>query len=139
MATVAQKLSETPKHLWQYMKDDWKRGPKDFYITGEWTEQGHCRPGQDTAHAAGLAGKHEKKTGEGITNFLQPYAQKASQCLQRVLVRKPHEELREIVKGMYYNFNILSFLFRTQSCSPGHLWRLSSLYGAYWGCQTSHG
>lgn len=76
---------------WEYKKD-LNRGKKDFYIIGDWTAQGHNRPGIDCTFAAGAAGKLERQTGTGLSNFLNDfYACKASEVLRYALgKRAPH-------------------------------------------------
>jgi len=86
--------------LWEYI-DDKTRGPKEFLITGRWTQQGHARPGLDHSYPAGKAGKKISLdseyynfnepfsiVGERITTILQQYRPEFS----RILNQLPKEE-----------------------------------------------
>jgi hypothetical protein len=83
MATLAELLTG-PEHskAWQW-REDLARGPKHFFITGFWTEQGHCRPKEDVLHRAGKAGKRPASIRDPLHTMLQPYGEKAAACLRR--------------------------------------------------------
>jgi len=67
---------------WEW-REDRTRGNKNFFITGNWTEQGHAGPG-DSVFPAGKAGKKEAETGIGLNIFLQSYAVVASNLLRKL-------------------------------------------------------
>lgn len=75
MQKLARFLLEDNEDGWEF-KNDKKRGPKCFFITGMWTEQGHCNPG-DPIHPARLAGKRPEETTQRTHAFLQPFAERA--------------------------------------------------------------
>jgi hypothetical protein len=69
--------------FWEY-KEDLRRGPKDFLITGRWNAQGHCNPHKHKDYAAGRAGKMEEKSNsDRLRNLLGPTAVRASWLLRK--------------------------------------------------------
>lgn len=98
---------------WEYVEDR-NRGSKPFYITGDWTAQGHNRPGIDSTYAAGQAGKLEQKTGIGLSEFLMPYAAKASNLLRYSLKRRA-PALQSTLDGMI----LISFSYYSELTSLG--------------------
>lgn len=70
MKELAEELLRSPN--WQY-RDDVKRGPKYFYITGYWTATGHSRENVDKTYKAGKAGKAELTMDdyENLPNSIQ--------------------------------------------------------------------
>jgi len=100
MNVLADALQEAPGWEWRL---DRNRGDKPFYITGDWTAQGHSRPGVDRVYPAGVAGKLEDKTGEGLSNFLSPYAIKASAALRKGLKGFKPEILQDLDEMQDHN------------------------------------
>jgi len=109
MQDLASQLNEAEG--WEYQKDP-NRGDKPFYIVGDWTARGHNRFGLDTTFAAGLAGKLERSTGMGLSQFLVPYASKASKALRYALGKRAPDllstldELAATATNLYGDFHL---------------------------------
>jgi len=113
MTCLAITLQASEEWEWRH---DTGRGSKPFYITGDWTAQGHCRPRIDKTYPAGQAGKTEHRTGIGLTEFLQPYAQTAS-----ALLRKHRPDvlpfLEDLEKNKFGDFHLFMSPQGTAKCT----------------------
>lgn len=66
--------------LWEF-KADRRRGPKDFFITGRWHQQGHTRPGIDKTYPAGKAGKAPLDNRQPVESILDDLTRRACDLL----------------------------------------------------------
>lgn len=120
------------QHLFEFKIDD-TRGSKKYFTSGEWLATGHCRPGIDSLHAAGKAGKTHPTITAKIDKILLNLSTTATKIL-----KKCRPDIYQMVgENNYYGaFNIfiaprgvskihkdsndmLSFLFLIQSPHQG--------------------
>jgi len=119
--------------LFEY-KIDKTCGNKEFFTNGKWTEQAHARPGIDTPHPAGLAGKSGSDENEHIADFLKILAVKVSNLLW-----KYRDDVQKLVSDLDNDYNsfhlfmcprgiskmhkdqndLLSFMFKIQKVKSG--------------------